>query len=195
MRTSNLVYAATLNGLPINADANKNLGCHLEILTALESVLRSMLQRHSRIFVTMLTVRLPEVHDGPYNFSVFLESFIRHERHYYGDVKYVWRVECNPGTVHPHWHVVLVYDGNRTRSAWKHQQNAMEYWEHTLGTDAAGLIHVTRTRSPLSCGDGFMIPRGEMDNFRDCFHFCSYIAKVGNNMLPENTRAFGRSVQ
>ena len=194
MKTSHQVYTMNYKGLSINADANRGLGCHQEILTALESALRSMLHRHSKIFVTMLTVRLPEAYDGQFNFSVFLESFIRDERRHYGDVEYVWRVERNPGTAHPHWHLVLVYDGNKTQSAWNHERQGTVYLTHVLGTDAAGLVHVSRTRSPLSTGDGFIVHRGNTESFRDCLRFCSYIAKEGDNMLPENTRAFGRSL-
>ena len=195
MKAINETYEAMFNGLPINTNPINGLGCHAEILVALQSIMESMRARHSRIFVTMLTIRLPDLYNGQVDFPAFLESFIRYERRHYGDVQYVWRVECNAGTVHPHWHVILVYDGNKTQSAWNHQLKAAEYWSNALKADATGLVHVTQTQSQLSAGDGFMIRRGDMVTFQDCFQFCSYIAKVGINMLPENTRAFGSSMR
>ena len=195
MKAINETYEATFNGLPINTNPVKGLCCHAEVLAALQLIMESMLRRHSKIFVTMLTIRHPEHYDGQVDFPTFLESFMRYERRHYGDVEYLWRVECNAGTAHPHWHVILVYDGNKTQMAWSHQQKATEYWAHTLGTDATGLVHVTQTHSPLSAGDGFMIRREDKITFQDCFRFCSYIAKVGNNILPGNTRSFGSSMR
>ena len=169
--------------------------------------LMSMLNRHSQIFVMMLTVRLPVAHadaECDLLFSSFLADFIRNERDCYGDVEFVWRFECGDAHTkdsglagHGQWRLVLYYNGDAHGST-SHRKNAEKFWVRTLNLDtAADLIHVSEPRSDLSYRhEGFKINREdtEIDKVRnDCFSWISYVAKFRPNIVAEKNKSYGCS--
>lgn len=194
MKIANQTYYPTFNQLSINTDVNRDYGCHQEILNVIQQHLDSMLARHSKLFIIMLTIRCPADYNKSDSYSkifnTFIEAFIRFERRRYRDVEYIWRIERDT-SAHPHWHLVLIYNGNDTQSYHDHLQHANHYWSRCVSDNQGlGLIHVSM---PIHGQQGgYKINRGDYRSINDCFCWMSYIAKIGSN-FSNKTKNYGYS--
>ena len=194
-------FHESFQDLKINTNAELGFCCHKEILNELRQRLISMQQRHSQVFVMMMSVLFPAGYAtaaGNELFTRFLADFIRHERSAYGDVEYVWRFERENDDSLGHWHVVLYYNANVVQGSFVHRISAEKYWAKMLDVDSAvGRIHVSEPKSALSYRhDGFKLRRGdpELDKVRnDCFSWISYVAKFRPNIVAEKNKSYGCS--
>lgn len=200
-------FHESLQDLNVNTYVELGFCMDKTIRNDLRQRLISMLNRHSQIFIMVMTVRLPEAYaDAECDrlFSSFLTDFISNERDCYGNVEFVWRFERENAHIkdtgldgHGQWRLVLFYSGDAHGST-SHRKHAEKYWAKTLDIDtASGLIHISKPQSKLSyLHDGFKLRRGdaELDKVRnDCFSWISYIAKVRKNILAEKNKSYGCS--
>lgn len=55
----NVTFESTFNGHTINTNKNNYLGCYEKVLSKIETVLDSMLDKHSKVMITRLDLRHP----------------------------------------------------------------------------------------------------------------------------------------
>jgi hypothetical protein len=130
----------------------------------------------------------------------FRDSFIKNRARQGYRPLYTWCREQETSSV-PDFHFVLVLDGQRTKSIYRHQEKARELWYRILRLPLPpgrkGLLHPCDDEIPGLADNGIMIQssdpnrNGELDK---AFRWASCLARTeekGNGGL--NTREWGRS--
>ena len=162
-----------------------------EILDIIDNHLEDALERHSKVLVVRFDVRFPD-DESNRSFSKFQAEFMRKERRAGYDPSYVAVREIGEREGHPHYHEVLLVNGNRTQSIHKHIENANTAMNLTLGLDhkdPTGYVHCSTIRKgPLR--NGIMIKRGALfsDDENNAFRQASYLAKESQKDTPEGMR-------
>lgn len=208
MPVNNLLYANSYQGydiLPEPEDGNR-----IDILSRSLALLRTMTENHYRVLAVRFDLRFPD--DGyvphPDNRQIvrFMEAFADYLNGRGLDYAYLWTREQNRGEGRQHYHVLLLLDGDRTRSFHGgHMERATDIWNHVLRQPGyEGLVHhcpwSREQRAGLSCavGGGLMLTRSAPDfaeTFRTLFLRVSYLAKARTKTgMPHGKRVFGASL-
>lgn len=206
MPRNNLTHDDNYRGLPIRPEPE--LGNCLDILEAIHLRLDDMVDRHCRVFAVRFDLTLPwETGNVPHNRYVqaFADAFCRYLHGLGIDHHYTWVREQPGPDAQPHWHLLLLMDGNRTWSFYGgHSETATRLWAEALGTvPRPGLVHLC-TWTEANDGDfpyvgngGVMIRRNSPDceaAYRLLFHRASYLAKATTKeFTPPNLRRFSAS--
>ena len=191
MRKRNTITGNRFNGKEILEYKHRNIGMDTQILETIDEHLKDALERHSKVLVVRFDVRFPE-DESNRSFSKFQAEFMRKERRAGYDPSYVAVREVGEREGHPHYHEVLLVNGNNTQSIHKHIENANAAMNLTLGVEQGetiGLIHsCTSKNGPLR--NGIMIHREALfpDDENDAFRQASYLAKESQKDTPNGMR-------
>ena len=191
MRKRNISKGNKFNGKEILEYKHKDIGMDTQILETIDEHLQDALERHSKVLVVRFDVRFPE-DESNRSFSKFQAEFMRKERRAGYDPSYVAVREVGEREGHPHYHEVLLVNGNNTQSIHKHIENANAAMNLTLGlehNEPTGLVHsCTDKKGPLR--NGIMIHRDALfsDDENDAFRSASYLAKESQKDTPNGMR-------
>ncbi len=191
MRKRNTIIGHQFKNKEILEFKHKNIGMDTQILEVIDDHLEDALERHSKVFVVRFDVRFPEDNSNK-SFSRFQAEFMRKERRAGYDPAYVAVREVGEQEGHPHYHEVLLVNGNRSQSIQKHIANANAAMNLTLGIEGnepTGFVHSsTCTTGPLR--NGIMIKRDALfsDDENDAFRQASYLAKESQKDTPDGMR-------
>ena len=191
MRKRNTIKGNLFNGKEILEYKHKNVGMDTQILKRIDEHLNDALERHSKVLVVRFDVRFPN-DDSNRSFSKFQAEFMRKERRAGYDPNYIAVREIGEREGHPHYHEVLLVNGNKTQSIHKHIENANTAMKLTLGIDhdePTGYIHSCADKhGPLR--NGIMIKRDASfpQDENDAFRQASYLAKESQKDTPEGMR-------
>ena len=203
MNNSQVVYTATFNHLPILADEGRRLGCHGEILQRLGAIFAHATSKHNKVFFLRFDLRMAEQSAPGIDINVslprFINSFTVNLKRGGYDPFYLW-VREQASSIFPHFHFILLLDGNKTQSIYGHLETAERLWNSALGIDPNhhGLVdYCTRDRNEFPQDNGIMIRRNDPDfitTYQRCFQWASYLAKASTKgNAPEGVHEFGCS--
>ena len=191
MRKRNTIKGNKFNGKEILEYKHRDIGMDTQILETIDEHLQDALERHSKVLVVRFDVRFPE-DESNRGFSKFQAEFMRKERRAGYDPSYVAVREVGEREGHPHYHEVLLVNGNTTRSVHKHIENANAAMNLTLGlehNEPTGFVHsCTDRKGPLR--NGIMIHRDALfsDDENNAFRQASYLAKESQKDTPNGMR-------
>lgn len=160
------------------------------IMDKYHDTLEQSLAAHSKVMQVRLDLRYPEngyttpdskhIHDFNYN----LKRNIARQKcagDHDPDPKLIWVREQNRSE-HPHYHVLLLVNGNAMRNPHSIFEKADRLWGRALGVDPTGLVHhCTKGRHGNKQENGIMIRRGTADEAAQrakCEQQASYLAKA-----------------
>lgn len=191
MRKRNIVSGNTFNGKEILEYKNKDIGMDAQILQNIDEHIKDALKRHGKVFAIRFDIYFPEEESNK-TFSRFQAEFMRKERRAGYDPSYVAVREIGEQSCHPHYHELLLVNGNTTRSIYKHIENANAAMNLTLGLnhkEPTGFIHNSIDKNGI-LRNGITICR--MDSSKadenEVYRQASYLAKDWQKGTPEGMR-------
>jgi hypothetical protein len=201
MSNYTIVTSPTHNGYSILASPDNP--CRSDILNGIDRVFGYALQDYSKVFFVRFDLHYPA--DGCHltpdiAINRFRDSFIKNRAREGYRPLYIWcrEQEMSPN---PHFHFVLLLDGQKTQSIYGHQEKAREMWYKILRVPMPpgrkGLFDPCDEKRPGLAPNGIMIQSSKPNRNNEqnnAFHWASYLAKTkgkGNGGL--NTREWGCS--
>lgn len=180
--------------------AYPTMPCRTDILDAIIDRIEYMTQRFSRVLFIRFDLRLPRWYACPITknpLTIFFNSFGQHLRRKDIAYQYVWAREQSREK-HQHYHVMLLLNGNMTKSSWNHMEKAEQLWQRALGIDYSGLLQrCDRSRDGNRHPDFIHLDRHDACYERDierCVEWVSYLAKTRTKgCAPLNVREWGAS--
>jgi hypothetical protein len=206
MPRKNITREDSYKGLSILG--NPKDGCYIDILEAIRVRMENMVTRHCKVFGGLLTLNLPSgsgsVPDSDYVIG-FAKALSRYLEGCSIEYHYVWAREQPTKDGQPHWHVLLLLDGNRTQSFYsRHLHTVGRLWAESLRIERGdGFAHLsTWVESsdpdyPYVRNGGVMIVRSSPDfqaAYGVLFKRASYLAKVDTKKFtPRGLRKYSPS--
>ena len=206
MPRKELTYDDRYLGLPILPEPEH--GNYLPILDAIHVRMQDMLDRHCRVFGALLGLNLPwDSGRVPHNRHVqaFFDAYSRYLKGRGIDYHYVWVREQPAADAQPHFHCLVLFDGNKTWSFYPgHLDTASRLWASALGVERGdGLVHLCTWHEamdpdiPYVGNGGVMMLRNSPDcdqAYQLLSHRASYISKfITKEFTPPNLRKFSAS--
>lgn len=182
----NTTFGSTHNGIQINTDQRKGLGCITSILDNYQKHLAHMIASHSKVMQVRFDLHYPN--DGTivpnrqhiYNFNYNLKRKLQRETIIGGhrvDPQILWTEEINSSTA-PHYHFLLLANGNAKNNYKELLKNTVNpLWKNTINSDNDGLVDYCDKNGP----NGLMITRSSPDvltQINRCSYQASYLAKI-----------------
>ena len=179
-----VTYESTFNGHSINTNKDKNLACYEKVLSKIETVLDSMLDKHSKVMIARLDLRYPNsdniicnsnlVSDFTYNLKRSLNREKNAGNHFV-DAQII-TVQEQDKSNHPHFHLAVIVNGNAKRSPYPIFDKANKLWKTATGSSSDGLVDYCNRHE-----NGIIIDRNSPSfekDFDKAFYQLSYLAKV-----------------
>ena len=198
METSmDITFANLHNGLQINADQDKGLGCITSMLDNYQTKLTYMISAHSKVMQVRFDLHYPD--DGSvipsrqhiYDFNYNLKRKLQRNKKTGGhpvDPKLLWTEEKSL-SLNPHYHYILLVNGNTKNSYWTLLDEIISpLWKDTIkSTDNKGLVDYCDKGGP----NGLMAIRSSPDflnQLNQLSYQASYITKIKtkNNISKGN---------
>ena len=170
------------------------------ILVRIIQLLNLYIERHGKVLVVRFDVRYPQSYPGIYtnsHISAFRAKLIQKYRRQGLDPYYMWAREQKTSS-HPHYHCVLLLNGNLVKSYSHVFENAKILWSSTIKDSTPGLIHHCNEH-PWTPGyrNGIMIIRCSPDaqfTYNAVVTQLSYLAKMADKRdYGDPWRNFGMS--
>jgi hypothetical protein len=202
----------TYNALPLSNCANGFVGEYLEKLSC--TIMRST-KTYSKVFAVRVDLRFPQYY-APYDAETFSNEYLHHFiralrcrlQHYKAGkqqagqrvhnlkFEYVWAREYGPSSDRPHFHLLLLFNGNAFNSLGHFSNNHEslynrigESWGESLG------IHVAEGCKFCHFPEigQYLIDSKNFDQVAQLFHRASYLAKVETKNFHDGFHVFGGS--
>jgi len=198
MKRRSITTDDSFQNLPIMTDADRGLFTDARILEKIKAQFDFAEKSKSKTFFMRYDVRYPSGwSENPNNrqFSNFQASLMKSLSRGGLNPQYLAVREQFRGK-HPHYHVCLWLDGQKTRHVSNHIHTAERLWASTLGLPTKdggrGLIDdCTRSRRGEIQTNGVLLcPRDPDYEARraECFYRASYLAKISTKKTPEGQR-------
>lgn len=172
-----------------NNDEEKFSCCETEILEKYDNIFSSMRLKHSNMLQVHFELRYPQdgsvkpipehLHDFNYNLKRSLSRKKVAGGHDV-DPQLIWTRE-QKDSEHPHYHHLLLANGNAVRDYYPIVQKAEELWSRTIGSDQSGLVHYCdKSSNGVPHENGILVRKGhaaESAQIDKCYHQASYLAK------------------
>jgi hypothetical protein len=193
--------ANTFKGFTINT-GNGRFACDEQILEQLHQRIQFMLSHNSRVLEKRLDLHYPQ--DGLvepaskhiYRFTENLHRDLKRNNPLPEEGKkrspgrkgvaashpvnpqILWVKEQEKETPNPHYHLVVLVNGNAVKSGWSIQKRAERQWANTLNLDeASGLVHNCNQSGPDAIAIDQNRPDCE-DKTNQVYYHGSYLAKT-----------------
>lgn len=171
------------------------------ILTALGNLLNCYTETHGKALVVRFDMRYPVNYEKEVkhrDISRCMQKIIQVYKRKGFDPMYMWAREQS-SSPHPHYHCVLLLNGNRTQSPYPVFQAAERLWGSTLGVVPDGLInYCTQGKDGTPHENGIMLRRCDanyQERTYDVQRQVSYMAKTeGKGTYNDGIRDYGMSV-
>ncbi|MBD5416543.1 MAG: inovirus Gp2 family protein [Desulfovibrio sp.] len=152
-------------------------------------------QRHSRVLSVREDIRYPADYGPVYDNEDIAKTMAKVAQTFKRkglDPAYIW-VRAEKSSEHPHYHCLVLLDGQKTRSAGMVYDVTERHWQNTIGASAVGLIERCNGDREHPHENGEVIPRsvGRPDYVN---RQISYIAKTKEKSpRKDGLRDFGMS--
>ncbi|MEA4862396.1 MAG: inovirus-type Gp2 protein [Victivallaceae bacterium] len=169
------------------------------ILAAIRERIERLHTKHHRILLVRLDIRLPVQIDNydelaiSQQFSAFMARLMADKRQQ-GDCAYVWCREQNI-SIHPHWHILIIADGNRFLSGYGFLETARRIGHNIWQTSMLGLANlvIPVRSSEYGSGGTMLTTHATANDFDTAFKWVNYIAKNYSKSAPSGYRTWGKS--
>ena len=180
----------------------------VDILLRIMQILQWMTTNNPRLLFVRTEVKFPQgyFHDG-YNreLSALLHHLTEHYKYHQISFAYLW-VREQSGSEVPHYHLIFLLDGNKTRDGRGVQNEAAKAWGGIVGMTGYDCVRLdwseieesgVRIRRPAGCSEG-----EKLANEREAFNtallaalkWASYLAKTRTKGVAlKGIREFGSS--
>lgn len=199
-------YDSTYQGLSINTDHEKGYGCYHNVLDSYSNILNYMCNNHCKVFQCRFDLRYPHGYSFGYSkdhISVFFEYMKKYfHRNYCSshnvDFKYLWSVDVKYEQSAPHYHCVVLVNGNAIRNATVIFERACHYWKLAINSNSDGLVHFClKDYKGDNQENGLLYIRNNDDAnsvLNKMAYQVSYLAKTRDKVgLPDRAHYFGSS--
>ncbi len=153
------------------------------ILQRSNELINYMIFNHNKTLLIRIDLRLPSsyVHNGLNDeIEQFNKNMVRCFRYGNIDIKYIV-VREQSSSNHPHYHVLIIVDGNKIQNPYAVLETATRIWNSIVGSDASGLVHLCQHQP------GHPIPPLEMIRRPS--------SRATGERLEQQTAAFERAKQ
>ena len=173
-----------------------------DYIRAIDGVIETMTERHSKVLVVRLDLRYPKDYDADNSnndFSGTMQGVCREFSRKKYDPQYVAKRE-QMTSENQHYHVGILLDGNKKRSISAVRETVEKHWARQLDIP---LEEVQQKALVYPCNkapdgtpreNGRMIKRGTWENLQqkqETMRQLSYLAKVDeNDQTPSSTKKF-----
>jgi hypothetical protein len=192
----------TYNGFELSCSEKNNQGYYVEILQVIESLLNNMTSSHGKVFFSMFVLKYPAgsasiyPHDNSL-LSRFIEALTLHYKRKKVDPKYLW-VRERSDTGQPHYHFLLLLNGDLVQNAYGILQKATDLWARCLGIEnGQGLVHLCKLGEDYAQYGGIKLIRNDPRLQQvQCTYYqlASYLAKrFSKGGLAPYLNGFGHS--
>ncbi len=209
-QTTNQAY---FNDLPINNGCFSNLECYSAILQDILNRFRLMTMRHNKVLFVRFDLHFPYGYECE-GFNQELSEFFKLFKEFYTrkgiDTHYIWVREQSNSNNLPHYHCVVLFDGNKIQKYYPVLEKVVDIWARVIGADGNGLVNfcnkdyngwkvengiIIYRPSSLATGERlYEQKRRYAEDFEKCFKWASYLAKVNQKQdTPFSARRFGVS--
>jgi|APHig6443717817_1056837.scaffolds.fasta_scaffold19373_2 hypothetical protein len=146
-------------------------------------LLNHYIHKHGKTLVVRFDLRYPAKYFSMESNHIcpFVAKLVQKYKRLSLDPYYMWTREQNIGE-HPHYHCLILLNGNKVRSFHHVFENARNLWGSTIGDPTPGLVHhCTADCQSQNFTNGIMIVRSSVD-FHNAYNQvviqASYIAKA-----------------
>ncbi len=180
----NITFENTYNTHTINTHKDKRLGCYEKALEKIDTTIKDMIEKHSKVMVVRFDIRYPDNENiksdntDIYKFTYNLKRSLNREKIEGGhnvDARII-HVEEKNTSLNPHHHFAVLVNGNAKNKYYPIVEKANKIWKKTLNTDQDGLVDFCN-----KIENGIMIDRNDDNRERDldkAFFQLSYLAKT-----------------
>lgn len=187
-----------------------------QYLVRLHAVFERARANHSRVFVSRIDLHFSQRFDLPdiAVTNLAIQRFFANLRYRLDrkddmaraekgrvnphDMRFAWAREIGPESGVPHYHVVLLLNGDAYRSVGDYSdpeapglyQRLQDAWASAIGLDfdlAHGLVSVAPNSQ-------WLLHRGDDHNYAQAFYACSYLCKAESKMFELGFHGFGTSL-
>ena len=154
-----------------------------------QQIVGTQLSKHSKVLQTRLDVRYPVDYEGEVSNSHmstlfdYVERALDSKRYSGGhkvDAKHIAVAEQSSAE-HPHFHAIMVVNGNAIQKEDVIFKLADKYWKSILKTERDGLVHhCNKDKRGNYHKNGIMVKRGqpdEQERLEECREQARYLAK------------------
>ena len=181
-----IITSNSYKGLPINTDESRGLGCISSVLDKYIDMLSYMISAHSKVMQIRFDLHYPldaNIVPDRRHIYYFRNNLIRMLDRQKGsgghraDPQLTWTEEQGDGG-HPHYHFVLLVNGNLFMNYIHLLQNfILPVWQRVLNSNNAGIVDFCNKLGP----NGMLIDRNSQllkQQIEACTFQASYIAKA-----------------
>ncbi|WP_082140189.1 YagK/YfjJ domain-containing protein [Desulfovibrio sp. TomC] len=155
---------------------------------------------HGKALVVRFDLKYPEgyrevyFNDSIMKFSAYIVQFYKNQGY---DPCYMW-VREQETSLHPHYHFLILLNGNKVRSYHYVFETAKSFWGNILGVSPLGLVdHCTKGKDGTFHENGILLVRSNgnyCERCSDVLRQVSYMAKFdGKGDYLDGLRNFGMS--
>ncbi len=131
-----VTYENEYRGYPINTVKEKGLGCDERFLEKYWNHVDDMTDRHSKVMQVRFDLRYPSdgsVEFDPRHISRLGWYLTRHfdrsnTSHHSVDLRFRWSCEQKEGATRPHYHCIVLVNGNAHKSEYAIFKQVERYW-------------------------------------------------------------------
>jgi len=196
MRTHKITKQELYNNLPILTQSHQ--GYSKEILDKLYSMLLTYMTKHCKALFIRFDLHFPQEIMAPVDNSRlthFCTNLKTKFKRANLDPCLFWVREQKEIGRNQHYHLILLLNGNKTQSAYRHLEVVNTTWAAAVSGGITNFCTEDKYGSPQR--NGIMIKRnasGEIEGFKHCFQWGSYLAKFeSKGLAPSGIREYGCS--
>lgn len=201
MSKREITKRVTFNKKPLSRTRKRNQGFYVDLLVKIERFHDYVHWKYSKSFYIRLDLTYPLGTAESESYSddnVLFRNFINVLMRPYTRLKirtdYFWVRERSTSGCH-HYHIVLVFDGNRVQNGYGVFERAKMLWARALWIqDASGLVDLFNDQVNYKYG-GMKVVRGSATEYYydTIFEQLSYLAKVYSKDTPKGINEYGHS--
>ena len=185
---------------PVNHGQYGDLTVKDNIQSKLSEMLDYMTEKHSKVLPLRFDLKYPAEMIAPHSNRHISRCMtkIRQKYHRQGlDPHFFW-VREQDASHNPHYHCVLLLNGNKVRAFNHVFVTAAQLWGNTIGSDQKGLVyHCTDREKGIPRDNGTLLSRTDpeyKEKFQRVHWHQSYLSKTEDKAAPkDNLRDYGYS--
>jgi hypothetical protein len=185
-----ITYENDYRGYPINTVKERGLGCDKRFLEKYRNHVDDMSDRHSKVMQVRFDLRYPSdgsVKFNPRHISRLGWYLTRHfdrdnSTPHSVDLRFRWSCEQKECVPRPHYHCVVLVNGNAIKSEYAIFKQVERYWRIVLETSHGGLVDYCNKKRDGSRQENGMMYRRGAENAQEILekmqYQASYLAKT-----------------
>lgn len=178
-----ITYEDTFQGLPINTDKARGLGCRTEILQRTKDLLDGYIETHSKCLVTRFDLAAPkDCSEGEFA-KVVSNTLTRTAKELSRHGLDPQHMQVKEGSAQKGYHIhgYSLCNGHKLQHPKKIYESIVKHYSNQLGCDASHLVHFCDKSSTIERPTGHYNLRKCDHDYKQqrdkCFHRLSYLAK------------------